>query len=169
MDKKGQIDFPIIAFAVMVMALILLAPIALRIVGDVIDPFSSAINDSSTEAGAATAKVLGTFVSFWDIVIMFAFLVAILLLFISSVFIDTNPFFIVLYILILFLVILFAPTVLETINAVYDSGQYTAQIANLPMTDFVRMNFGIILAAVGILTMIIIYAKVRYFPASNGY
>jgi len=60
---------------------------------------------------------------------------------------------------------LFAPTVLDTIDKIYDSATFAQETAILQFMDFIRLNFGLMLLVAGILTMIIIYAKVRYFPA----
>ena len=161
-------EFPILIFAIVVIGLILMAPIILKVVRTTLSPFSSALGNLSVEGGAIAQTnvnyVLGVFVNFWDGVILFAFLLSVILLFISAFLIDANPFFMILYILMLFLTILFAPEILKAVDKIYEANIYAEEVALLPFIDFIRLNFGLILTAIGILTMIIIYAKIRYFP-----
>ena len=166
--KNGQMDFPILTFAIVLIGLILLAPIILKIVRGTITPFSDALGNMTDIGGevakANTLHVLGVFVSFWDGVLMLAFLLAVILLFISAFLIDVNPFFMILYIFMLFLTLIFAPTILDTVDRIYESAEYAEEVALVPFMDFLRLNFGVVLTVIGILTMIIIYAKIRYFP-----
>ena len=170
-NKKGQFDFPIITFVVIVVGLLVLAPVILKIVNGTLNPFQKALANTPTgnESGAVSnvTSVHSTFVSFWDGVLVFAFLFAVLLLFISAFLIDTNIFFVVLYIFVLFLTIVFAPNVLEAINKIYNSGQFAQEVSTLAFMDFIRLNFGLIITVVGILTMIIMYAKIKFFPAQS--
>lgn len=166
--KKGQMDFPIITFAIVLIGLILLAPIILKITRGTITPFGNALGNM-TDIGGEVAKentlhVLGVFVKFWDGVIMLAFLLAVILLFVSAFLIDVNPFFMILYIFMLFLTLIFAPTILDTVDRIYEAPAYAEEVALVPFMDFLRLNFGVVLTVIGILTMIIIYAKIRYFP-----
>lgn len=170
-NKKGQMDFPILTFAVIVIMLLLLAPIILKIVRSTITPFGNSLGNMSG-AGGEIAKenvtyVMGVFVNFWDGVIMFAFLLAVILLFVSAFLIDANPFFMILYIFILFLTLVFAPEILGAVDRIYEATAYAEEVALLPFIDFLRLNFGVLITVIGILTMIIIYAKIRYFPSNR--
>jgi len=170
-NKKGQMDFPVLTFAIVLIGLILLAPIVLKVVRSTVTPFSSALSNLSTPAGDLASTnvnyVLGVFVNFWDGVLMFAFLLAVILLFISAFLIDANPFFMILYILMLFLTVVFAPEILGAINRIYDANEFAQEVALIPFLDFLRLNFGVVITGIGILTMIIIYAKIRYFPKNE--
>jgi len=167
--KKGQMDFPIISFAIVLIGLILLAPIILKITRGTITPFGNALGNMTDIGGdvaqANTVYILGVFVNFWDGILMFAFLLAVILLFVSAFLIDVNPFFMILYIIMLFLTLVFAPSILGAVDRIYDTAEYAEEVALVPFMDFLRLNFGIVLTVIGILTMIIIYAKVRYFPS----
>lgn len=169
--KKGQIDFPVITFAIILIGLILLSPIILKVVRSTVTPFSASLSNmtvgNSSGAPANVNYVLGTFVTFWDGVIMFAFLLSVILLFVSAFLIDVNPFFMILYIFMLFLTIMFAPEILGAVDRIYEAGAFAEEVTLLPFVDFLRLNFGVILTAIGILTMIIIYAKIRYFPSQQ--
>lgn len=160
-------DFPIITFAIIVIGLIVIAPIVLKFVNSTLTPFSSSLGNMSTAGGdiasANVSYVLGVFVNFWDGVIIFAFLFATILLFISAFLIDSHPFFMILYILMLFLTIVFAPEILQALDNIYEANAFATEVALIPFIDFIRLNFGIILTVIGVLTMIIIYARLRYF------
>jgi len=165
-NKKGQIDFPIVTFAIIVLGLIIISPVVLKVVRSTLTPTASALNNMTGQGGELASTnvnyVLGIFVNFWDGVIIFMFLFSIILLFISSFMIDSHPLFMVVYILILFLTVVFAPEILGAIDRIYEANAFATEIPLIPFIDFIRLNFGIILTAIGILTMIIIYAKLRY-------
>jgi len=169
--KKGQIDFPVIMFAIILIGLIIIAPVVLKVVRSTITPFSASLGNMSGLGGEMAETnvnyVLGVFVNFWDGVLMFGFLIAVILLFISAFLIDANPFFMVLYIFLLFLTILFAPDILGAVDRIYDANAYAEEVALVPFMDFLRLNFGLVITGIGILTMIIIYAKIRYFPKNE--
>ena len=170
-NKKGQIDYPVLTFAIILIGLILLAPIILKVVRSTLTPFGSALGNMSTMGGAVAETnvnyVLGVFVNFWDGVLMFAFLLAVILLFVSAFLIDANPFFMILYILMLFLTVVFAPEILGAVDRIYEANAFAEEVALIPFLDFLRLNFGVVLTAIGILTMIIIYAKIRYYPKNE--
>lgn len=98
---------------------------------------------------------------------MIAFLLAVILLFVSAFMIDVNPFFIFLYIFVFFLTLVFAPEILGAVDRIYESTAYAEEVALLGFMDFVRLNFGLIVTVIGVLTMIIIYAKVKFFPSQQ--
>lgn len=164
-------EFPVITFAIIVIGLILLAPIILKVVRSTITPFSDAMDNLSIGGGEVaktnTNYVLGVFVNFWDGVMLFGFLFAVIMLFLSAFLIDANPFFMILYILTLFLTIVFAPEILGAVDRIYEANAYAEEVALIPFMDFLRLNFGLIITGIGILTMIIIYAKIRYYPREN--
>jgi hypothetical protein len=166
MNKKGIVDFPLVSFIIVGVMLLLMAPIVLKVVTSTTEPFANALGNT-TGAGGEVAKanvsyVKNTFVSFWDGVILFCFLIIIIMLFMSAFLIDASPFFAVMYIIMFFVTILFAPSVLEVVDGIYDNASYVNEVAHLGVLDFIRLNFGLILTFIGILTMIIIYAKLRF-------
>lgn len=166
LNKKGSLDFPIIMFIIAVVMLLLVGPIVLKIVNGTLTPFADALNNTGV-AGGDLAKenvthVKTTFINFWDGVLLVGFLIVILMLFMSAFLIDSSPFFIVLYIIMFFLTILFAPSIVGVVDGIYDSGVYVEEVAMLGFLDFIRLNFGIILTIIGVITMVIIYAKLRF-------
>jgi hypothetical protein len=169
MNKKGQLDSPILAFVIIVIGLIILAPIVLKIFTSVQAPVVASLGNAT---GGAVAQanfnsVMNTAITFWDKVIVFAFFLGIVLLIVSAIFIDTNPLFIILYIMINFMLVLFAPTIVESIGAIYDKPAFATEVAQLTFMDAVRIHFGEFLVGIIVLTGIIIYGKIAFFRNQN--
>tara|TARA_Y100000310_G_scaffold166099_1_gene165811 strand:+ start:1897 stop:2439 length:543 start_codon:yes stop_codon:yes gene_type:complete len=165
-NKRGQIDSPIIAFAVLVIGLMILAPVLLKVFLNVDSSFGNALGNTTAGGDVAKANfkaVSNTLVTFWDKVIIAAFFVAILLLLVSAFFIDAHPFFIVLYILLNFFLILFAPTMITAIDNIYDSADFAQEIVYLSFLDTLRNNFTVFLVGMMVITGIIIYGKLAFF------
>lgn len=166
MNKKAQLDNPMLIFAVIIIGLLLLAPIVLKIMRDVQAPMSSAFGNIS--AGGAIAqtnvdKVLVTGINFWDKVMVAAFILAVLLLFVSAFLVDAHPFFIILYILMNFFLILLAPNIIQAVDNIYDSPQFATETAMLSFMDTIRSNYAVFLVGMMVITGIIIYGKVALF------
>ena len=108
-NKKGQLDNPIIAFAVIIIGLLILAPVVLKIMRSVQEPVSASFGNL-TGKGGETAQanfnaVIVTGINFWDKVVVAAFIFAVLLLLVSAFLVDAHPFFIVLYIFLNFMLL----------------------------------------------------------------
>jgi hypothetical protein len=162
-NKRGQ--FGIVTFVGLFLVLLFLAPILLKMVREPISKFSDAIGNQNEEAAAAVDSIEGTFTNLWDMVILIAFLINILLLFISSFFIDTNPIFFVFYILTVFLLVVFAPNILDAVNRVWDEPAFNEETGiHLVLTSFLLNNFGAVVLSIIILSGIIMYAKIKLFP-----
>jgi hypothetical protein len=162
-NKKGQMDYPIISFVVIVFALMLLAPIMLKIFISIKTPVSNSLGNltvGGAEAKANYDSVMNIAINFWDKIILFAFILATLLLFISAFLIDTNPVWIILYIFISFMLILFAGDIIGALDGIYDSATFATETASLTFIVSLRDNFGAILVGIMVLTGIIIYGKI---------
>jgi len=158
-------DFPLITFVIVVIMLLLVGPIILKVVTGTLTPFATALNNSGGGgeiAGANVTHVKNVFVNFWDGILIIGFLIVILMLFMSAFLIDASPFFMILYIIMFFLTVVFSPAVLGIVNGIYDSAVYVDEVAMLGFLDFIRLNFGIIITVIGVISMIIIYAKLRF-------
>lgn len=161
--KKGQIaDYPIASVVVIFIALLLLAPVMLKIVNDILDPLTTQIGAMSGTGGDSVEKIHTTFVNFWDFLVVIGFLVVTLLLFISAWFIDTNPLFIILYVILSFVMITFAPDLIRVVDQIYDSSTYLTETTQLPLMDFLRSNFEIFILGIIIITGVIIYGKLKW-------
>jgi len=165
--KKGQ--FGIITFVGLMFVLLFLAPFVVKIVRSSVGGFSDAITPINAEAGANVDFVEDTFINMWDWVIFLVFSLNVLLLLISSFFIDTHPAFVIVYIMTMFFVMTFAPAMLDALEAVYyddamvamDDGHQAGAL--LPTTEFLINNFGTVILGIIVLSGIIMYAKFKYF------
>lgn len=170
MNKKGQFDNPIIVFAVIVVALILLAPIGLKIFRSIATPTAAALGNVSSGGEIAQTNfnaVMNPLITFWDKAIIIVFVALVLLLFVSAFFIDANPFWVVLYILSNFFLILFAPSIMTAADKIYESAAFAQEVAYLTFLDSLRTNYPIFLVGMMVITGIIIYGKVAIFGRNN--
>lgn len=165
MNNKAQLDFPFITFVFIVFGLLLLAPIVLKVFNSVQDNLSPQLGNMTGGAIAQDSfnTVMNTATTFWDKVVIFAFVVAVILLFISAFLIDTNPFWIILYVFVAFLTILFAPNIIDSLENIYGSATFADEVTQLTMVDYLRNNFGALLVGIMVITGIIIYGKVAFF------
>lgn len=171
-NKKGQVDNPIIAFVVIIAALIIFAPIALKVFVNVDTSVGNSLGNLSGQQGVIAQTnfkaVTTPLISFWDKVIVAAFILAVLLLFVSAFLIDAHPFFVVLYIFLDLFLILFIPSITKAIDHIYDSANFAVEVAKLPFLDTLRSNFTGFVIGLMIITGIIIYGKLAFFQRSNN-
>lgn len=166
-SKKGQ--FGIITFVGLMFVLLFLAPFVVKIVRSSVGGFSDAITPINAEAGASVDYVEDTFINMWDWVLFLVFSLNVLLLLISAFFIDTHPAFVIVYILTMFFMMTFAPSILDSLEAVYyDSAMTDATTGHdagrlLPTTEFLIENFGTVILGIAVLSGIVMYAKFKYF------
>lgn len=163
MNNKAQIDYPIITWVVIVFALLLIAPIMLKIFNSIQAPMSASLGNITNGGAVASANfnsVMNTAVNFWDKVIIAAFVLATVLLFISAFLIDSSPFWIVLYIFISFMLVLFAPDIISSLDSIYNSSAFASEVSSLTFMKNLKDNFGIILTGIMVTTGIIIYGKI---------
>lgn len=162
MNNKGQVN-SIIFFIVIIAALLIFAPIALNGVrvttNSLGDAFANKTFIGAPEASANAYYIKNKFVSLWDTVIIFVFLLNILLLFISAFLVQTHPAFVIIYILGAFFTFLIAPSFLKSIDAIYNSGVYATDINALPLTSFLAQNIVAILLGIIFVTGVIAYAR----------
>jgi len=170
MNNKGQLDYPIIVFAVLVIGLLMFAPIMLKIFTSINAGVGAGLGNVTSGGPAATnfGEVMNTAINFWDKVVISAFVIAIILLLVSSFFIDAHPFFIFLYVFVSFMLILFTPNIISAVDNIYDSATFAQEIALLSFMDTLRSNFAIFLVGIMVLTGIIIYGKIALFSGGNN-
>lgn len=160
--KKAQIDFPILTLIIVVFGLLVLAPFILKILNSFSAPFGEAVGNMSEQAGTNVAYITNSFVGFWDFVILIGFLINVILLFITSFLVDTHPVFLVLFILFGFFTFIFAPTLLDVVNKIYDDPNFALEVSQIQMVDFLREYFGIILLGIFVVCGIIIFSKFKW-------
>lgn len=171
-NKKGQLAYPIITFVGIIFGLILLGPIMLKMFNSIQAPFSDALLNQSDGGGVAAAagfnKVMDTATTFWDKVLVAAFVLSLLLLFISAFLIDTHPVWIILYIFISFMLVMFAPDIVGTLSNIYDSPQFVDEVNQLTFFSTILTHFGEFLVGIIVVTGIIMYGKIKFFSGGGG-
>jgi len=180
--KKGQLPAAI-AFAGIILVLILLAPILLKTVLTPLNKFSSALGtvDSTNKSSSAVGYITNTFTSMFDWIIMFIFIFSIVTLIFSSFFIDTHPAFLVIYIIGLAFLMIFTPNIMESIDKLWRQAQFAnpantdgtgANLATLlPMLSWLKDNYMFVILGVLILNGIIMFGKYKFaggMGASTG-
>lgn len=169
--KKAQIDNPIIAFFIIAVGLLILAPVmqkSYNAIYDGLEPQLATLPGGANVSATNFSAVMTPLINFWDGVILAAFIFSIILLFISSFLIDTHPVWVILYIMIAFMLVLFMPNIISSIDAIYDSPHYATEVTQLTFMDNIRTYFAEILLGLIVITGIIIYGKIKLFPSQQG-
>lgn len=167
MNKRGQLDNPLVIFAVIVIGLLLVAPIVLKIMRSVQAPVSASLGNI-TGAGGQIAQtnfnaVIVTGINFWDKIVVALFILSVLLLLVSAFLVDAHPFFIVLYIFMNMMLILFAPNIIQAVDNIYDSPLFAEETAMLSFMNTIRVHYAEFLVGMMVITGIIIYGKIAFF------
>lgn len=161
MNKKGQLDYQVVSFIVIAVALFLMAPFVLKINRELTTPLQDTLGSQSQQANQSIGAVSSTLTNFWDFVIVFVFFVNIILIFITAFLVDVHPIFLVVFVVLSIFTLMFAPELFDMLDTIYGSSQFTADVANLPMTYYLYNNFALILLSVMILSGVIMYGKYR--------
>jgi len=162
MNKKAQIENPFLTFIVVVIALIIMGPIMLKVVLTFLPAFSSAVGNQTAQAGTNVTAIQNTFVTFWDWVLISAFLLAIILLFITSFLVDVHPVFLILFILFGMFTFMFIPGIIDILDTIYNDANFALEVSSLAMLDFLRSNLELILLGIYFVCGVIVFAKFRY-------
>lgn len=171
-NRKAQVEFsPAIVIAIII-GLIILAPIMIRIIGTVTGTFFTQMNSTSPSAVAEASTAVDKVYNFFDYLIVISMFINIIVLFISAWFIDTNPAFIILYIMFAFIFVLFLPNLLDAVDAIWvkmdtmsTQDTWGDNTLNLTFTDWIRQNLILVSVVVIALSGIITYAK---FKTTSG-
>jgi len=170
-DRRGQLDFPILSFLVVVVGLIIMAPIMLKSYNAIQDSVGPAFGNLSVGGNQTKANfdaVMNPLTNFWDEVMIAAFVFSVVILLISSFLIDTHPLWIVLYIVVAMFMIMFIPDIMQSADAIYDNAEFAAESSSLSFMDNLRTHMGEIIIGLFIITGIIIYGKINLFPSQGG-
>lgn len=174
-NKQGQIT-GIIAFVLIVITLLMLAPILIKIVMTPSQKFVTAISsvDSNNVSSSATSKVLNTFTGAIDWIIVAFFFINVLILLITSFLVDIHPAFFVIYLIAVFFLILFAPTFISFADTLYNNPSFTTLpngtdlTSYLPITHWIYGNFGLVIMAIIIISGLIMFGKYRFGNRTTG-
>jgi len=157
--NKGQTD--IIYFIVAIVALLILAPIMLKIVNTSLGGFSDALNNTSPVAAQNVTDIHTDFVNFWDFLIAIGFLVNVILLLVFSFMVDSHPIFSLFYFISAIIILMFSHTFMYPIEKIMGSTQFSTEVLQLPITDFMVTNFDLIIFGIILVTGIVMYGKWR--------
>jgi len=167
-SKKAQVDFSPAILIAIVIGLLIFAPIMLRIIGTVTGTFFVQMNETAPVAVREADTAVDKVYNFFDYLIVIGMFINIIVLFISAWFIDTNPVFIVLYIMFAFIFFLFIPDMMNAVDSVWSKmdeagtqDNWEDNNLNLTFTDFIRRNMMMFSLLIIALTGIIIYAKFK--------
>ena len=167
-NKKAQIDFGPAVLIAVILGLIIMAPIMLRIIGTVTGTFFEQMNGTAPEVVADASSTVDKVYNFFDYLILIGMFINIIMLFVSAWFIDTNPIFIIFYIMFAFIFFLFMPNLLDATDTIWTkmdslSGldNWESSSLNLEFTDFIRGNMMVFSLIIIALTGIIMYAKFK--------
>lgn len=171
MFKKGQLDFPLISFIVLIFGLLLIAPIMLKIFTSIQAPMSNSLGNLTDKGGdiaqANFNHVMNIGITWWDKVIIAAFFLSIILLVISSILIDTHPVWSILYIIIAFMLVIFAPDIIGSLDNIYNSQTFATEVNYLSFMNSLRVHFAEFLVGLIVFTGIIMYGKIAFFRSGN--
>lgn len=169
--SKGQFANPIVMFAVIIILLIIIAPVTLKVINSIKTPMHDIYGNMSNGGGNIAQKnsdfVFNTASNMWDKITVFFFIFALLTLIISAFLIDTNPFFVILYIIVAFMVVLFTPNIVASLDSLYTGTTFGIEGGQLTFMSWIRAYYGEVLVGVIVLSGIIIYGKVFLFGRNN--
>jgi len=157
MNRKAQTD--IMTFVGIAISFFILAIFILYMTNQILTPFQAQINNISTDAGSNVEYVQDTMITFWDYVIAMAFLVNVLMLFIFAFLVDTNPIFVIFYLMVASFTLIFAHYAMTPVTTIFGMSTFSTEVGQLPITDFIVTWFDLILLAIIVLTGIITYSK----------
>lgn len=168
-NKRGQIT-SIIAFVVVVIFLVIMAPFLVKLVVTPSQKFSDALGaiDQTNKSVEAVAKITGTFTNTFDYLIIFFFLFNVVILLISSFLVDVHPAFIVVYIVALFFLFMLTPSMETMMDKIYSNTSFTDEVAFLPLTTWIMNNFSSVIFGVAILSGVIMFGKYKFTSGGAG-
>lgn len=161
MNKKAQGDYPIMVFAFAFMALLIFGIVMYKVNDIIGTKFADVMGNQSAVAGTNVRAVTHTFNNFWDFVMIFAFVVNVLLLLISSFMIDTHPVFLIIYIVAGIILFIVGPSTMEVVTTMYGDATFSSYEPSLQMLWYLKDHFTIILLALFVLSGLIMYAKYK--------
>lgn len=174
-NKRGQVEFSPAIVIGLIIGLIILAPIMIRIIGTVTGTFFTQMNETAPSAVSQASDAVDKVYNFFDYLIIIALFINVIVLFISAWFIDTNPVFIILYIMFAFIFVLFLPNLMDAVDAVWGKmddmsslDTWEGNTMNLTFTDWIRQNLIMVSVVVIVISGIITYAKFK-LNSGGGY
>jgi hypothetical protein len=163
MNKKAQLENPIVTLVVVVAGILIIGLFMMKYVNVILTPFSTALGNVSATAGSNVTHIQNVFIGFWDWVLIIGFLTNVILLFISAFLVSVHPVFLVLYIIFGFAIFMFAPELMSIVDRFYDpelNPNFALEVTQLPMMDFLREYFGLIMLGIYFVSGVILFSRV---------
>jgi hypothetical protein len=160
MNKKAQLENPIVTLVVVVAGILIIGLFMMKYVNVILTPFSTALGNVSATAGSNVTHIQNVFIGFWDWVLIIGFLTNVILLFISAFLVSVHPVFLVLYIIFGFAIFMFAPELMSIVDKFYSDPNFALEVSKLPMLDFLREYFGLIMLGIYFVSGVILFSRV---------
>jgi len=164
-NKKGLEFAPAFYFTLLVVVFII-APVLLFVMREVTTNTFASLNDTSPEAVDVGEFAVNKVRTFFDVIIVIGITISLLMLFISAFFIDTNPIWLIVYIIFAFVFVLIIPHLADVVDRIWN--KFPEDTTALPLSNFLRDNLIAFIITVIFLTGIIMYAKYKSFSKQWG-
>ena len=156
-DKKGSIiDIAFLLVAILGVAIFIL------IVGYVFPQITSKIKGSDIGTNANSVVALDTsdnVVGRFDAIFLTIFVGIVISVLITSFFIDSSPILIPIYIIAMAILVIFAVAAEHIYEAFAGADTFSAVAATHPITGYIMAHLVMVAIGVGVLSMILIFAK----------
>jgi len=166
LNKKAQVEFSPAIVIAFIIGLIIFAPIMIKIIGVTTGTFFTQMNETAPEAVSQADNAVNKVYNFFDYLIIIAIMINVIMLFVSAWFIDTNPAFIILYIMFAFIFVLFLPNLLDATDQVWnrmnnvEDDWHTGSMP-LTFTNWIRENLILFSVVIIALSGVVTYAKFK--------
>jgi hypothetical protein len=168
MNKNGQV-LSITAFFIIILSVFVLAMLLMSFVNTILTPVGDTLGNISAQSGNAVHKINDSWNKWFDYAIIVLFMLNVIVLLISSYMVDTNPIFLIVYIISVMLLVIFGGNVVGSLNDIWDSagvfGTGNAQGINsiqyMPFTQYLLNHFTLVMLTIIVISGVIMYAKFR--------
>jgi hypothetical protein len=164
MKTKGQFDIALVI--VTIIFLFTLAPILWHLVATFNSGFTnmSVTNPTlvSPQTNATVNYINTTFGNFWDFTTIMFFIIAVIILFISALFVDMNPIFFAIYIVFSILLILLTAGMSDMLTYIYNTtNPVQTEAQAMTMSGWFATHMVMVALMIIFITGIIMFGKLR--------
>lgn len=160
MNRKGDIPSLIISLIVIMFILgisaILFSKVFLATTGEL-----KTQPEFSSNTISAIETVEGKTNPLLDYAFFFSFIAIVIGLIISSIYIDTNPALMIIFIIVLVVAVVLAGIFANVFTSIAGSSEISSTYASFPLTNIIITHFPLLVFAVGLIVAIILYGKAR--------
>ena len=160
--KKAQAQ-SIIVFFMLCVGVLIASIVIFKLATSIIIPFQAQIGNMSAPAGEAVGYVYHQMATWWDYAIILVLGLNVLILFVSSFYIDVHPAFAIIYIIAIFFMFIFGNYALGALDAVWNA-MGTGLESSTQLQQFIINHFQLLMLGIVILSGVIMYAKYKIAP-----